>query len=102
MSTIGPIHASEIDTIRESLIPALVFEVFNKLIAKNFSGSRAIVRQDDVMELLTAGGLNRQEIYDNHWLDVEDSYRKVGWKVTYDKPDYTESAFEPYFTFQKN
>ena len=100
MASVGPIHTNEINQVREALIPSIVFEVFNKLIAKNFSGTRAIVYQKDAMELLTAAGISRQEIHDNHWLDVEDSYRKVGWEVTYDKPDYTEN-YKAFFIFEK-
>jgi hypothetical protein len=100
MANVEPIHASKINEIREALIPSIVFEVFNELIAKNFSGSRAIVRQNEVVTLLTAVGLSRQEIYDNHWLDVENSYQKAGWKVTYDKPGYNES-YDAYFEFVK-
>lgn len=100
MATVGPIHANEINQIREALIPAAVFQTFNKLIADGFSGTQAIVHQDAVIKLLVEQGFSSQEIYDNHWLDIEDSYRKVGWKVKYDKPDYTEN-YASFFVFEK-
>lgn len=33
------------------------------------------------------------------WLDIEDHYRKAGWKVTYDKPAYCEN-YDAYFKFE--
>ena len=54
--------------------------------------------QDDVAKLIVQKGLKRQDIFDNHWLDVEDLYRKNGWKVDYDKPGYNES-YNAYFVF---
>lgn len=39
-------------------------------------------------------------VYGKQYLDVEDIYRKEGWKVVYDKPAYCET-YEPTFTFSK-
>ena len=39
-------------------------------------------------------------IFSNHWLDVEDIYRKQGWKVVYDSPGYDES-YDAYYEFRK-
>ena len=100
MTTVAPISPNEITKIREGLIPNVVFETFNKLIAKNFSGSQATVYQEAVMTLLVEHGLSRSDIFDNHWLDVEDSYRKTGWAVEYDKPGYNEN-YKAYFIFKK-
>jgi hypothetical protein len=41
----------------------------------------------------------QQVIFDNHWLDIEDHYRKAGWKVTYDKPSYYED-YDAFFKFE--
>lgn len=46
-----------------------------------------------------SGMLTKDEIFDNHWLDIEDIYREQGWKVKYDKPGYNEESFKPYFEF---
>ena len=35
----------------------------------------------------------------NKYLDFEDEYRTIGWKVTYNKPAYCET-YEPYFIFE--
>lgn len=44
--------------------------------------------------------IDRQEIFDNCWLDVEDIFEEVGWKVVYDKPGYNES-YPANFEFTK-
>ena len=42
--------------------------------------------------------LQRQELFDKGWLDIEPLYRRAGWKVEYDKPAYYED-YQPNFTF---
>lgn len=79
-------------------IPGEVFVAFNALIAQNLSDGMATVKQDDVMARLVGRGMTRREIYDRHWLDVEDSYRALGWKVLYDKPGYNETG-DAFFEF---
>jgi len=98
VNKVKPIKASEIDTKRKEAIPDAVFEVFNELITKSYSGGSATVYQKGVVEMLIAKGLNRKEIFDNHWLDVEGIYRKAGWKVEYDKPAFNET-YEARFIF---
>ena len=87
-----PITPEEASKKKLADIPDAVIEAFNTLIIKNFNGTSSTVKQDDVMALLTKDEtLTRRQIYDNNWLDVEDLYRAVGWKVEYDKPGYNES-----------
>lgn len=101
------ITPKEVTAQKESSIPEYVFEAFNELIAMHYNGSSACFTQDAVMALIlkkmgkkpTDQGA-RQHIYLNHWLDVEDIYRKKGWKVEYDKPAYCET-YDANFTFSK-
>lgn len=79
-------------------IPDEVFLVFNALIAQNLYNGRSRVKQNDVVEILVQQGFDKSEIFKKHWLDVEDGYRKAGWKVEYDKPAYNES-YDPSFRF---
>ena len=84
-------------------IPDKVLEVWNDLIIKYHSrgkngyshikqsiASRAIA---DVMNVTT------DEVYENHWLDIEEVYRDAGWDVKYDRPGYNES-YEANFEFR--
>lgn len=102
MAKIGfkPIAPDEVAGAKKVIIPKKVFEAFNTLIVRNFAGNNAVVVQDDVVDLLVKGGLNRSDIFNNHWLDVEDAYRSAGWIVEYDKPGYNES-YPATFAFKK-
>lgn len=95
---VAPIKASEIGNLKQQVIPDPVIESFNALILKNFRSGSAKVIQDDVLKLILEKGLNRQEVFDNHWMDVEDLYRKNGWTVKYDSPCRDEN-FDSYFLF---
>lgn len=99
-----PIKPSDIVEAKSGIIPDEVIDSFNELIAKNWNGLHAVVYQNDVVALIQSKmkiseeGSNR--IYVHNWLDVEDIYEKVGWKVYYCKPAYFET-YEPYFTFSR-
>lgn len=93
-----PISPSDVVAAKKEKIPEVVIETFNDLIAQNFLDGVSSFKQKAVVLFLVEKGLNRQEIYDKHWLDIEDVYREAGWKVVYDKPAYNET-YEPNFTF---
>lgn len=98
---IGPISPDEVHGRKLEAIPQQVFEAFNELIAQNFSHGAATVRQKTVVDnIIDRMGCSREEIYNKHWLDIEDLYRNAGWKVEYDKPGYNESG-NAYFKFKK-
>jgi hypothetical protein len=96
---VHPIKPSEIVNAKKTIFPDEVFEAFNELIATHFSCGRATIKKDDVVELMVKKGLKRNEIYSNHWLDVEEIYQTEGWKVGYDQPGYCES-YPATFTFK--
>jgi len=98
-----PISPNEMNVRKLEVIPECVIEAFNYLIALKWTGGYAKFKQDEVVDRILSKqpeGFNRQTIYDQHWLDVEDIYRAEGWKVTYDKPAYCES-YAPTFEFSK-
>lgn len=98
----GPIRPDEVTEAKTATIPEAVFQVFNELIARNWTGHSAIVKQDDVVQVLVERhGMDRDEIFRQHLLDVEGSYRQLGWVVIYDKPAYNESGIAT-FTFSKS
>lgn len=96
---VKPIAPSEVIKQKEKSLPDEVILVFNELLAQNFSDGRAVVQQDAVVKLLEEKGLKRGEIFRNHWLDVEEIYKKAGWFVEYDKPAYNED-YPATFTFK--
>ena len=96
----GPITPDEVASAKRSHIPALVFDAFNGEIAAKFTAGKATVKQDDIVKILINCGMERQEIFDKGYLNVEEVYRDAGWKVTYDKPGYNES-YPATFEFKK-
>lgn len=95
---VKPIKPSEAVKEKKAKFPDAVLEAFNELIAKNLVGCSSVVKQKDVMKLMVAKGLSCKEIYENGYLNVEDVYRKAGWRVVYDKPGYDEN-YDAFFEF---
>lgn len=97
-----PISPEEVVDVKEASLPEGVLEVFNDEIARQWNGSSALIKQNGLVERLVEKlGMTRDQIFANHFLDVEDIYRKAGWHVEYDKPGYNED-YEAYFKFSKD
>jgi hypothetical protein len=98
--TIKPITPEEVIKVKAESFPPLVLDAFNELIAKYFFNGKAEFTKNEIVQLIQSKmGLDRTDtIYDNHWLDVEDIYRKAGWGVVYDSPGYCET-YEATYTF---
>jgi len=103
---IKPITPREVIGKKTELIPDAVLLAFNETIARTYHNGVATFTQDEIILLIIQKfeqevnkGLgaedwikqSRQQVFDNHWLDVEGIYRKAGWIVEYDKPAYNES-----------
>lgn len=81
-------------------IKAEVIVAFNELIVENLRDGEAVISQKDVVDrIMQKIKCERQVIFDSHWLDIEDIYRKQGWEVIYEKPGFNESG-EAWFTFK--
>ena len=98
---IKPITPDEIKLV----IPDFIIEAVNKLIQEKWDGHEAIIKQDEIMNIVSSNDEDddkpsRQKIYDKHWLDFEPLYREAGWNVEYDKPAYCEH-YDAYFKFTK-
>lgn len=96
------ISPKDITAHKRNTIPEFVFDAFNELIAADFNGSVATVKQSEVIERILADqiDLDRQTIFSRGWLNIEDVYDAVGWRVVYDKPSYNET-YEAYWMFKK-
>ena len=109
MEKVTPISACDIDKLVEERkekklkeIPSKIIEVVNNLIVENWNVSlnSAIIVQDALVNVLVNEGFNKNEIFNNKWLDFEDLYRQNGWNVYYYKPPYYDPS-SPTFTFTK-
>lgn len=89
--SVQPLKPFEVLPAKLEIMPDDVLRVFNELIASKFANGKARVLQKDVVNQLVELGYDKNEIYTNHWLDVEEIYESAGWKVTYDKPAYNET-----------
>ena len=74
-------------------------------IKKEWNGEEARILQKDIVNEIIAKypgmeDITSQTVYRNHWLDFENLYKQVGWKVEYDKPGFNE-FYEPVFIFKK-
>lgn len=98
-----PIAPDDVVAAKTATIPDEVFEAFNEAIARHWNGRTSTFTQDEVVkaiELKLNGRMTKQELFANGCLDVEDSYRALGWTVDYDKPGYCET-YAANFTFKK-
>lgn len=104
---VKPISPDEAMFSKQDVIPEVVLEVVNQLLKERYNGrdSVRILRRDVLDEALArmrADGVSvtKDEFFKRHWLDFEQAYRNVGWKVDYDSPVYNES-YEPSWTFTR-
>jgi len=99
-----PIRPDSLIKLIEDRIPDEVIQAFNALIAKEWDGQEAIIAQDEVVREIRSNfrksdkPMSSEMIFDLNYLNIEDLYRKEGWKVVYDKPGYNED-YEAKFTF---
>lgn len=107
-TVVRPIRPQDVNKAKMKIIPSVVFEVFNDLIALHFNGKKSVIRQDTVVNRIVDlynqrhpfDMIDQSWVYTNHWLDIEDAYREAGWKVYYDKPGYNET-YPATFEFTK-
>lgn len=96
------IRPKDVVAHKQNSIPEFVFDVFNDLIANDFTGRSSTVYQEDVIERLLADqiDLDRDTIFKRRWLNIEEVYEEVGWDVVYDKPGYNET-YKAFWIFTK-
>src|ERR1700727_2547589 len=101
---VKPITPAEARKNKNHEIPDFVMQAFNEEILQKFDGHSARVKQDDVIHRIMVkseraiasgagtGAITREDLFDNHWLDVETIFQDAGWMVEYDKPAYNETG----------
>lgn len=91
------------DAVHAKIIPEAMFDAFNEEIVQNMESSgEARVTQLYVLSRFLAKEPNvtKEEVFQKKWLDVEDAYRAVGWRVEYYKPGRGD-AWEAFFLFRR-
>lgn len=99
MKAISP---TEIIGDLENIIPNAIIQAVNELLKKEFRGHSASIKQKDIVSkaIELDSSLTKTIIDKKRYLDFETIFRAAGWNVSYCKPDYTESHFDAYFTFE--
>lgn len=101
---VEPIKPKDVVKAKQETLPDEVIEAFNELIAENWKGEYAkfklAVVAERIRKKLGWGDEKAGQISKNGWLDVEDVYRKAGWKVVYDGPAYNET-YQATFEFSQ-
>ena len=98
---VKPITPQEAQEKFVKRVPDIIIETINDLIVKHYNpnNGEAIVKQDEILDnVCSEETFTRNQVFKNHWLDVEDLYRSQGWTVYYDKPAYCEN-YDAYFKF---
>lgn len=94
-----PITPEQAAQFKLNKIPDFVYEAFNELIQENFNGTKSHISQNDAMTrvLSKTDKYDRQDIFNNHFMDVEPKYREAGWTVQYE----SDGCNGAYYNFSK-
>jgi hypothetical protein len=100
MKGVKAISPNEIMENLDEIIPDFVIESVNSLLKKKFRGSAITIKQDELIKEIKGRNpsVNREELFNNKWLDFESLFEESGWSVKYDKPGYREN-YDAYFEF---
>lgn len=94
-----PITPAEVAKQRTTDIPSGVVDEWNKAITEAFDGQSAVIKQNAIVDALVRRmECDRNEVFRQHWLDIEEVFRVAGWRIAYDKPGFNES-YEATFAF---
>lgn len=100
---VKPITPEEAHSKKIESIPPVVIKIFNDFIVENYSQitkTSRVEQKDVVSKIVEELNLTRGEVYSRGYCDVEEIFRRAGWKVFYDKPGYNES-YDAFFVFSK-
>lgn len=101
---IVPIKPEDVTNKKLEILPEQVIEAFNESIIENYdpnTRSARVIQDEIVKKIISKLEIERHIVFEKGYLDIEDIYRKAGWKVEYDKPGYNET-YKAYFVFTKD
>lgn len=100
-----PISPQEAFTSMVDYLPDYVIEATNQLIKEKYVGAQFTIKQEELVNKIIECAakldivITSHEIYNKHYLDIENVYIKEGWSVEYDKPGYNES-YSAFYKFK--
>ena len=100
---VNPITPKEVNEYSNTF-PDYVIIGTNECIKDHYShiNKESLFKQDTLIEYIlrhAPEGVDRNTLFNNHWLDIEDKYRGAGWDVSYRKPAYYEVGVPATFKF---
>ncbi|MEO7905122.1 MAG: hypothetical protein ABIR91_04995 [Candidatus Saccharimonadales bacterium] len=98
---VKPYSPDEAAQAQSDVIPDIVVETVNRLLAQRASLDHIVIKQRELVELLNERGLTSSDVFAQHMLDFKEMYRLCGWEVEFDKPGYNES-YAPSWKFRRN
>ena len=83
-------------------VPDFVVQTVNELIGKFYLPGGFSINQNDVVTALMAkrGNVSRQQVFEQKWLNFENAFRQLGWKVEHSKGTWGEEG-SAYFHFEE-
>jgi hypothetical protein len=100
-----PITPEEANALkRKHELPDFVMEAWNEMITDNLQGAKSVFSQRALVHRIVAKAeasgvtVPTVVVYESGWLDLEETFRRAGWTVRFDKPGHNES-YEPTYTF---
>ena len=101
---IKPITPQEIVEAKKLTIPDAMIEAANQLIIKYWNGHSSTLKLKELVsayrKIAGSDAVSDKKLSDYHWLDIEPTFREVGWKVKYASSGMDE-YFDDYFEFTK-
>ena len=78
-----------------------IINVVNELLRHKFDGNQAVILQDEIVNEFLKIELDytTERIFKEKLMDFEPVFRNAGWKVSYDKPGYSERHYPARFEF---
>lgn len=99
--TVKPITPDEVVEKLQEEIPAKVIAAVNKLIATKWNGSQSRFDAVEICNMIDKLGEHDDLPTQNFPANFPPIYRKAGWDVEVDRPDYTECR-STFWTFTKS
>lgn len=98
-NTIQPLDPKHLVRAKAFEIPNIIILITNKLIDENWDGHQSKVWQSELItRIQQMTGIDRADILRNNWLNLETTYRRVGYDVNYVAPVWGEKG-DAYFEF---
>lgn len=97
-----PIRPQDVSEAPAPSFPPEVFDAFNSLIREKYrNGEARFTFREAAARVASLLEITVSSVYREKYLDVEEAYRKAGWKVVMDKPGYNES-YEGFWVFSRS